>query len=106
MLGKAPTETTSLTGMPPVIRPYKSLFLNRQLLLVLVGILFIGVVWYATGPASDSAAAPVLFSGGSTGEHMVGGDRDKHGCIGSAGYTWCAGLNRCVRPWLVNKVLC
>ncbi len=30
---------------------------------------------------------------------MVGGDRDAHGCIGSAGYSWCAKENACVRPW-------
>lgn len=28
---------------------------------------------------------------------MVGGDADAHGCITSAGYTWCGG--QCVRPW-------
>jgi hypothetical protein len=30
---------------------------------------------------------------------MVGGDRDAHGCIGSAGYTWCAVKNKCLRPF-------
>ena len=30
-----------------------------------------------------------------------GGDRDAHGCIGSAGYRWCAAQNACVRPWRV-----
>jgi hypothetical protein len=29
----------------------------------------------------------------------VGGDSDPHGCKASAGYTWCAKENRCVRPW-------
>lgn len=28
-----------------------------------------------------------------------GYDRDAHGCIGSAGYTWCASLGECVRNW-------
>ena len=30
---------------------------------------------------------------------LVGSDRDEHGCIGSAGYTWCAQQSACVRPW-------
>ena len=30
---------------------------------------------------------------------MVGNDRDAHGCIGSAGYTWCDALQQCIRPW-------
>ncbi len=30
---------------------------------------------------------------------MPGADRDIHGCIPSAGYTWCAATRRCERPW-------
>lgn len=30
---------------------------------------------------------------------MVGGDRDAHGCIGSAGYSWDEQKQECVRPW-------
>lgn len=30
---------------------------------------------------------------------LVGGDRDEHGCIGSAGYTWSYALHNCVRLW-------
>ena len=30
---------------------------------------------------------------------LVGGDRDAHGCIGSAGYEWCEALSECIRPW-------
>lgn len=32
-----------------------------------------------------------------------GSDRDGHGCIGSAGYSWCARENKCVRPWELAK---
>jgi hypothetical protein len=30
---------------------------------------------------------------------MPGSDRDAHGCIGSAGYTWCGAKNKCLRTW-------
>lgn len=30
-------------------------------------------------------------------EQMVGNDKDSHGCIGSAGYTWSALKNECIR---------
>lgn len=30
---------------------------------------------------------------------LLGGDRDEHGCIPSAGYIWCEELQECVRPW-------
>lgn len=33
---------------------------------------------------------------------LVGGDRDEHGCIGSAGYTWSYALHDCVRLWEVG----
>lgn len=31
--------------------------------------------------------------------HMIGGDRDEHGCLPSAGYIWCEKLQKCIRPW-------
>ncbi len=37
--------------------------------------------------ATDAAATP------------TGADRDAHGCIGSAGYSWCASTGQCERPW-------
>ena len=32
-------------------------------------------------------------------EILVGGDRDEHGCIGSAGYSWCEAKGECLRSW-------
>ena len=34
---------------------------------------------------------------------LVGSHKDVHGCIGSAGYKWCAKNNRCERPWELAK---
>jgi hypothetical protein len=30
---------------------------------------------------------------------MPGSDRDSHGCIPSAGYTWCEAKQKCIRTW-------
>jgi hypothetical protein len=30
---------------------------------------------------------------------IVGNDRDEHGCIGSAGYSWCEEKKKCLRSW-------
>ena len=30
---------------------------------------------------------------------LLGGDRDEHDCIPSAGYVWCEKLQKCIRPW-------
>ncbi len=32
-------------------------------------------------------------------EKLIGGDRDEHGCIGSAGYSWCEAKGKCLRSW-------
>jgi len=32
-------------------------------------------------------------------QSVVGGDKDAHGCIGSAGYTWCEAKQKCLRSW-------
>ncbi|TFZ44299.1 hypothetical protein E5C33_15035 [Stenotrophomonas maltophilia] len=45
----------------------------------------------ARADAAAAAAAPAT--------PIVGGDRDAHGCIGSAGYQWCEHSQRCERPW-------
>ena len=33
----------------------------------------------------------------------TGSDRDKHGCIASAGYTWCERTQDCERPWILAE---
>ncbi|MFA5993016.1 MAG: hypothetical protein WC796_04890 [Candidatus Pacearchaeota archaeon] len=33
---------------------------------------------------------------------IVGGDKDAHGCIGSAGYQWCEEKQKCLRVWEEN----
>ena len=33
---------------------------------------------------------------------IVGNDKDAHGCIPSAGYSWCEALQQCIRPWETN----
>ena len=30
---------------------------------------------------------------------LIGGDKDIHGCLGSAGYSWCEIKNKCLRVW-------
>jgi len=35
----------------------------------------------------------------STTTPILGGDKDEHECIGSAGYSWCEVKNKCLRIW-------
>lgn len=64
-----------------------------------------------TASGGASANKPSASSSGSTGggsaaipaganaRQIVGGDKDEHGCIGSAGYTWCESKKACIRSW-------
>lgn len=42
-------------------------------------------------------------AGPSPAPPMPGADRAPHGCIGSAGYRWCARTAQCERPWELAK---
>ncbi|GAB3347550.1 hypothetical protein [Lysobacter tyrosinilyticus] len=46
---------------------------------------------------------PAASDAGKTEPAMPGSDRDAHGCIPSAGYSWCARTNQCERPWELAK---
>jgi hypothetical protein len=47
---------------------------------------------YCQAPASAPAPPPSPMP-------VVGGQRDAHGCLPAAGYSWCVKENACVRPW-------
>ena len=53
----------------------------------------------------DIKVAGVVFRGKLKMQNpkTIGGDKDAHGCIGSAGYRWCAKTNQCERPWELAK---
>jgi hypothetical protein len=52
---------------------------------------------------TPASAGPEAAPAAPTEPRMVGGDRDEHGCIASAGYLWCGREKRCVRPWELAK---
>lgn len=63
--------------------------------------LLVFACFIATGCASTATTetAPVDPIPLAHEPEMVGNDKDEHGCIGSAGYAWCARENACVHPW-------
>lgn len=50
-------------------------------------------------PPLPQGNAPTQGVENGSEERIVGGDRDEHGCIGSAGYTWCETKRKCLRLW-------
>ncbi len=55
---------------------------------LIVGVLFVCLAGCSTHNAQNAKEPKAL-----------GSDRDAHGCIGSAGYSWCARTKQCERPW-------
>jgi hypothetical protein len=56
--------------------------------LILVG----GAIYFSATKESNPEA-------NNNDNQIVGGDRDEHGCIGSAGYSWCEAKEKCLRIW-------
>lgn len=69
--------------------------------LVALAVGFTAACGGSTGSTDTSAetATPDSSSGDEARPPMPGSDRDEHGCIGSAGYQWCARENACVRSF-------
>ncbi len=32
-------------------------------------------------------------------ENVIGGQKDEHGCLIGAGYTWCESKEKCIKSW-------
>lgn len=41
----------------------------------------------------------VVGISGCTNEKLIGGQKDEHGCLIAAGYTWCQSKQKCLRTW-------
>jgi len=64
----------------------------HPLLITFIIILVIGIFTlylYALKPS------PVTTSNSK----IIGGNRDSHGCLSGAGYSWCSAANKCIRVW-------
>ena len=45
------------------------------------------------------ALACLLAAAAAASTPLVGNDADAHGCVASAGYTYCEPLGKCIRSW-------
>jgi len=71
--------------------------MNKNVLIIVIIIAIVVVVAgisFFSPQASDTQIIPE-----NTNPQLVGGDKDAHGCIGSAGYSWCEVKSKCLRVW-------
>jgi len=52
-----------------------------------------------TSPPVAPLGGSVVFTGPPRSVGLIGGQTDNGGCLVGAGYSFCAALGRCVRPW-------
>lgn len=67
------------------------------LIIIGIGLLLTQKMWVPR--LVDAIIGPENIQTIPTPPLIVGNDRDEHGCIGSAGYTWCPIKNKCLRVW-------
>ena len=54
---------------------------------------------YQWKPTVEKVIQYKLINGRLVEQSLLGGDKDSHGCIGSAGYSWCEAKQKCLRTW-------
>ncbi|MDD4271196.1 MAG: hypothetical protein PHF50_00065 [Patescibacteria group bacterium] len=72
--------------------------MKRLLILtVILPLLLILGCTQTTRQANETAPIIPVQPAENSAQPLVGNDRDEHGCIGSAGYSWCAAKQKCIR---------
>jgi hypothetical protein len=61
--------------------------------LILISLFILG------GCSAKPAPLTISPTASPSARQLVGNDKDAHGCIGSAGYSWCESKQKCLRPW-------
>lgn len=67
------------------------------IILIFSALLLVGILWVLKSIPEENQ--DIQEAETKVEEIIVGGDKDEHGCIGSAGYTWCQIKQKCLREW-------
>jgi len=54
----------------------------------------------AIGITNNNLNKISVGSSSETPNSLIGGQRDEHGCLGPAGYSWCEAKQKCLKSWL------
>jgi hypothetical protein len=87
----------------------KSLFMQTLNMMIKIAILLAllglaGCEQHNPAEEASGTAESMQMDSQQPAANVVGGDKDEHGCIGSAGYQWCASIQQCVRHWELAKI--
>ena len=79
--------------MPPDMKHFA---LASIVIVVFAGVFFAAYLFISKNQSSQPSSTAVSISPTET---LLGRDRDEHGCIPSAGYSWCESKQKCLRQW-------
>lgn len=70
--------------------------------LVVILMALVGVLWFERSSLNTGVSQPgIIQFNRNTNENsqLIGGQKDKYGCLIGAGYSWCETKNKCLRTW-------
>ncbi|OGC45245.1 hypothetical protein A2V49_01435 [candidate division WWE3 bacterium RBG_19FT_COMBO_34_6] len=75
----------------------------KKIILILFVIIFflVGIIFLINKDKGDSEKnlAGKKINTDNQDKQLIGGQRDEHGCLGPAGYSWCEAKQKCLREW-------
>lgn len=72
---------------------------RKTLLVIILILLLVAGGYYFYQQSQSEPTTPANENQEDNSQQIVGNDQDAHGCIGSAGYSWCEPKNKCLRIW-------
>ncbi len=73
--------------------------MKRTLFVIFLALVISGFAYLGIITAIDKGKQSAIDQTLPAQEQMLGGDRDEHGCIPSAGYIWCDEKQKCLRTF-------
>jgi len=77
----------------------KNILISIVVAVVIAAVFFLFLLQMRPSEVSVPANSSNNVAVNTTPGPVLGGDRDEHGCIPSAGYTWCEAKQNCLRTW-------
>ena len=76
---------------------------KKALILVASALVFLGMFCVALLVMKKDSSPEVTENATGTQEQIVGGDKDEHECIGTAGYRFDKDIKACIRDWELDE---
>jgi hypothetical protein len=76
---------------------------KKTVILAVSALIFLGIFFVVLLVIKKDSGSEITENKTETQEQIVGGDKDEHGCIGSAGYIFDEEIGGCIRDWELDE---